>query len=375
MSLNIKDEAWIGATDRKIDDWKYGKAIEWKWLDGSVWNYTRIFNHAYSWGDSYPCLYVDKWGYQWHSFAKCTDRLHFICVYKNRLRSSASLLFTYDVNKCSFISFQVTYNYLLSSASLMKFMTGKKVSGFRLGWFLVDLDGLRLTDLISIPVYKEGILVDMVGIASDKSKNGVAFGDSIDEITDIKQNMIITGDIDYTLMCHLDQIQRKHVKYLYSILQTTLNYDNVNPEISDQAILRGFKMYMNFVNCPIETLKLYSFLNSLILSANPQSIIHATVKTIDADKIKETRNRENVGEFYRALEDLFSLQFGKILVALSSRNQIVDMIETDVPYITKYREHLSQCIQGESCQLMESLGNNIYSTVLHLLQLKFCFYL
>jgi hypothetical protein len=69
-----------------------------------------------------------------------------------------------------------------------------------------------------------------------------------------------------------------------------------------------------------------------------------------------------MAQFYAALDNIFNLQFGKILLATASLSQLEDMMAKDLPYLTKYSNEIDQCIKNASCQkvvnLIQTLGKH-----------------
>ena len=64
---------------------------------------------------------------------------------------------------------------------------------------------------------------------------------------------------------------------------------------------------------------------------------------------------------YLLLDNIFNLQYGKILLATSSPSQLDAMITKDWPYFTNYS--LDQCLSGGSCQGVTDLMKQIKGRV------------
>ena len=69
-----------------------------------------------------------------------------------------------------------------------------------------------------------------------------------------------------------------------------------------------------------------------------------------------------MGEIYRAVEKMFDLQLGKILIALSTPSQLISVMDHDLPYLSAYEKPIKRCLTDEKCQdvrnLIGSLGKN-----------------
>ena len=65
-------------------------------------------------------------------------------------------------------------------------------------------------------------------------------------------------------------------------------------------------------------------------------------------------------QFYLALDGMFHLEYGKNLLATSSRAQLQEMIKKDYPFFMNHKLDIQLCLNNMSCQIvndiMESLG-------------------
>ena len=127
-------------------------------------------------------------------------------------------------------------------------------------------------------------------------------------------------------------------------------------------------MFTAVIYCT-ESVAFPQFLNNLISTQSPRTIIQATVNTIQSSDIKNKEIRKQLHNFFASLDKIFNFQLGKILLATASSSQLKAMLAKDWPYFVKYSVEIKQCLSGVSCQgvvdLVETLGNvlNIFRYV------------
>ena len=72
------------------------------------------------------------------------------------------------------------------------------------------------------------------------------------------------------------------------------------------------------------------------------------------------KTKEKVSLFYKALDKIFDLQFGKILLAVSSKEELQFMFDKDWPFFGNLTSELGHCLNGTRCteitQAIQNLG-------------------
>ena len=103
----------------------------------------------------------------------------------------------------------------------------------------------------------------------------------------------------------------------------------------------------------------------MISTESPRAFLLAIVNTLQSENISR-RNKFFLGDIYRAVENMFDLQLGKILIALSTPSQLTSVMDQDLPYLSKYEKPIKQCLNGGNCQevrtLIGSIGKNPTAT-------------
>ena len=111
----------------------------------------------------------------------------------------------------------------------------------------------------------------------------------------------------------------------------------------------------------------HTFLARLIEQENEETILRATVNTFVTDQLTEKESKEGLKSFYNELDHIFNLQFGKILLALSSSSQLKTMKNQSVPYFNSLNSHIQDCEERKDCtgaiDLINELGRTCYEVI------------
>ena len=126
-------------------------------------------------------------------------------------------------------------------------------------------------------------------------------------------------------------------------------------QLGELAVMRetGFLLFSAIIYCPesvSELFELYQFLSNLVDNETPRTLLQATVTTIKADIIQESLNMKRLNDFYLALETTFNLQYGKILLATVSKEEMQMIRDKGWPFLDSYKDEVNKCIASESCQ-------------------------
>ena len=88
--------------------------------------------------------------------------------------------------------------------------------------------------------------------------------------------------------------------------------------------------------------------------------MHATVNTIKEEVVEESLNKKRLNDFYLALETTFNLQFGKILLATASKEEIQMIMDKEWPFLESYNENVEACLGSRNCngiqEIIKELG-------------------
>ena len=88
--------------------------------------------------------------------------------------------------------------------------------------------------------------------------------------------------------------------------------------------------------------------------------MQTVINTLESGRLDEIVDRTMVLEFFQALNRVFQLEYGKVLLAISSRHELEEMMERGLPYWANFTEEVASCLNGTNCEgmrkLVETLG-------------------
>ena len=100
------------------------------------------------------------------------------------------------------------------------------------------------------------------------------------------------------------------------------------------------------------------FMEQLITNATPRSLLLAVVNSLQSDNLNKN-DRTLLTMFYKDLDRMMNLKFGRILLALSTPSQLKTMLAQDLPFVTEYAEDIELCSSQNNCTGIAALINTI----------------
>ena len=101
----------------------------------------------------------------------------------------------------------------------------------------------------------------------------------------------------------------------------------------------------------------------MIFTEKKRTILRAVINTLESGELEGVVDRAHVLGFFQAVDRVFHLEYGKVLLAVSSRNQLEDMLERGLPYFANHMEEVRSCLGGSGCEgvgkVVESLGKTV----------------
>ena len=361
------------------------------WVDGARIGFKHFKGGLGKWKGSNDCGVINKQGKNMWGFDSCQDwRKHnFICQTTVGVQKK-SLKLKYDTaHMKSMQTFQVWYMYRSNENTIksLRNWKSKKMTGFKVTWsFKSKKAGKKSTQS------QEGIeeseqsknttqfkpnphLREIVATASKGRIKKITSQEMTDTVIQKKEALILGGSFQVKEMCSGGQIRPVFLPTIFQEMNfgTNDSVENIT-SINTEDIETGFRKFSAIVYCS-ESVGLSQFLHILLSSQSPRTILQATVNTIMYGDLQESVSRKAVGKFYHALDKIFGLHFGKILLATRTEKYglgkgfIRDMLASDLPFLDLYKKDIKMCLDQESCKgvedLIRSLGN---------LMLTFCFF-
>ena len=100
------------------------------------------------------------------------------------------------------------------------------------------------------------------------------------------------------------------------------------------------------------------FLEQLVTKATPRSLLLAVVNSLQSDNLNRN-DRTLLNMFYKELDQIMDLKFGRVLLALSTLAQLKTMLAKDLPYVATYEEEIEHCSFQDNCTGIAALINTI----------------
>ena len=240
---------------------------------------------------------------------------------------------------------------------------------FELSWYIADSNGLAVNmskdvrvlnplPLPTTPLLKSQMLEKLVALASQARLEGLQTDMLFSRAFEDKESMLVNGTIGE---CSKGQMVYRRTdldKITLGLSKSNSTVEHV-PTIED--IENGLHLYAIFRFCPKEASKIGQFLELLVSTASPRTILLSVVNSLKSNMLTKT-DRVLLSKFYEALDKILDLRFGKILLALSSPTQLEAMLAQDLPYIMPYSLEIKECLKHSKCEkmieLLETIGNN-----------------
>ena len=349
---------WVGGTDKE-------KEGSWQWSDGSFWllpaKPSKDFGKN---GDENDCLEFDGLFKDWHD-RNCSNELAFICEQRsNVIRGMSFKNLTFNQNQLYFSSLFFWYNYWTPEEVLDEWFD-KRVTGFKLSWFIQDKNGTRVTEELPArtedwksigvsPTYDtDELLSDSVQLASRlHKKKDESMALVISKIVEEKINIknIPRKNTDYlsNSFCPEEGIGISQQFALRSILGKLIG-NKTTTDITKDDMKFGFAIYSATVFCSNTPKQLYKFFFDLVSKETPRSILMVLVNTIRSSSVKGFSDKLLLNKFYLYLDKVLKLSYGDILLATSSKEDLKKIIDNDWPFLTNNTAIVKKCLNGDQC--------------------------
>ena len=385
---------WIGLND-------YTENGVWAWADGAPYDYKEPWVGKQE--EAYDQTNCANWGYGYmYADWTCDKKTGWVCIAKrNKLTGNTSLALNYTAEQLNFPFINVRYHFKVpTNKTVMEEWEEKRVTGFKLRWIL---DGMELTTTATTATatesssstdttvtartattgmasgantylttanypttsddetttmspntstaegkYKEPWMGKMVEVAAQARGKGISRETLINTTMQLKVHN--TSFLQFYEKCESYQLEKDKQNKVFDEINTLLNdrkNETVNDEdLNDEDLQTGIMVFYTIVYCNINQMKLFKFLGNLTFSEGQRTIIRSLVNTIESGKLKDIVDDDKVNGFYKTVDKVFKLNYGKILLATSSRGSLEDMVERKLPYFEPFLEELTGCLNA-----------------------------
>ena len=353
--------AWVGARQ----DEKNG---DWLWTNGMKLNKEWRYEPAASWDKPPFCMMVStsmKW---YQKVCNATKKYPFVCKFSPlAVNGTKKIKLVYTEKELvedrlsnieGFSAFHVWYKYQAVGQELLDSWDKKRMTGFKLSW-RIETELGKVPEPLSLPSpsLKSQMLEKLVGLTLQARLEGLH--DNVLIARAFEEKEILTGN-NTVRKCSRGQMSYKRTdldKFTLGLNKTNTTIEHV---ATNEDIKNGLLYYAMFRFCPKGGSKIGQFLELLVSTASPRTILLSLVNSLESNMLTRTE-RVFLGKFYEALNKIMDLSFGKILLALSSPTQLESMLAQDMPFIEPYSKEIEECLQEYKCgklvELIETLGN------------------
>ena len=119
----------------------------------------------------------------------------------------------------------------------------------------------------------------------------------------------------------------------------------------------ALELYSKLLYCPRESQGAKQLIKNLLDEGNLATLLLATINTIQNSKIKDPTVWRGFRDVYEVLEVELGLLYGKIILAVSSMEEVGDILARDWPYLDAYRNEVDACLKGDCSGVSTLVGD------------------
>ena len=348
---------WIGGTSENGKDWS--------WMDGSPWTYTNWLKNFPT--GNYKCLGIDGvWKNKpWLDWT-CVDPGTYVCIFeKVKLPGSLKKTLIYKKDNISTVDskFNIWWDYKVSENSIPGSWKGKKRTGFSMEWRLENKYGVDIeTEDI---LFNNEQLVRMTNLVFE-TKQKKSKGDLWNQIKKEKNSVFVSSykcEIGTSLMMDVTILLDNIITENGFVPLPVTDLSKVNQKISKEDLNLGYELFSYLIYCDKnvmeEALNLNHFHLHLLSRYTPRGIIQATMNNLRSGKIKERKNIALVKQFYKKLYIKYSLELGRVAIALSTKLELQEMMRQDFPYLESFSKEIRNCFDRNDCEDIKTIITNL----------------
>ena len=164
-------------------------------------------------------------------------------------------------------------------------------------------------------------------------------------------------------MCLMKQVKTGQCRYdIFSKVLSNVNTSQIEAlsayDIFDFEI--GYELFQAAVFCPPSTVfELYLFIERLLSNETSRTIIKTIVHLFQFQAIRDETSFALAKQFYHVLAPYLNLQYGNVLSATSSIEQMQHYIRNDWPFFANYTDLVEKCVQERNCDSTQDIFRNL----------------
>ena len=244
----------------------------------------------------------------------------------------------------------VLYRYKSLNQTLVNPSNVQRMTGFKLNWFVQNIDGETTHNPENRSMkFHNSELVSMIELAQSFRLKGLSREEIRDEAYKLKIKQ-------FSGLCFNGQLESEERSNIFDEL-LSLAEGEEEYNLIDQDFKTGFSIFTTARLCDRIKMKLNKFLLSLFSIESPRTILKTMVSLFESVDIKD---KSILRDLFLALDSVFHMQYGKVLLALASLEDLGRMVDAGWPYFTPYIEDLQMCLNQTSCtglqQVIQSIG-------------------
>ena len=154
----------------------------------------------------------------------------------------------------------------------------------------------------------------------------------------------------------MEQIKYGFLERSFSNLVSFVEDSGQEGPFTDDDVATGFEIFYAIVFCPVNDLKLFQFVDHLLSHETSRTIIQNIVNLFkNSHVIKNPRRHMLTKKLYLRLAATLDLQYGKVLLASSTKAQLQAVIDNDLPFFTNMTDILKTCLSQSKCENIQEI--------------------
>ena len=238
------------------------------------------------------------------------------------------------------------------------------MTGFTLNWFLKDINGTQLTEKlpprqddwkqeVPTPKYEQTLLAQMVQLARQPRFKDLTKEQIFETV--VQQKVKDVKKLAEDRVCSLDQVKPENQNEALLTLDPFMNTNEAEVSPSDEEI----QLFYALVYCPTKVIKLFRFIDQLLSNESERTIIQTVVNMFQSEVITDVKSFTLAKEFYFVLASTLNLQYGNVVLAISTKTQLQAAIKNDLPFFANNTGLVEKCLRESQRDGVQDIIRNL----------------